>query len=408
METCWTVGGACAALGDGRVSSASRTRGTLAETGGLQLYVDCNPGPVPGGERIARHAAPARRRADRPVRPGAERHAVGRPARVRARPSPACAASRSRRATAAAASTARRSRSTARRPCRRSSTATAATAASRSPTPVPCRLTASGHDRARHGDAPGRRALRPPARLRRDRDEHRHLRAGADHDAQPGAGVRPGGHGGDDAGDGPLPRHAEPAPDPAARARRSGARQRRGRRGGHAGHPRGARRARRRARPHRAPRRDRRRRLLPARRARRSVAPAARRLSRPLHRPAAGLLAPAGAAHAGPRDGSAPARGSCGGGDRPALRAAARRPRPRPRQDRRAAGLRARPLAHVRDRARPRASAASAPPTASRAAPRDARSACAPASARTRSTRSPRATPRWSACASPKDGTVPL
>ena len=57
METCWTVGGACAALGDGRVSSASRRRGTLPETGGLQLYVDCNPGPCAAGSgsRVTLH-----------------------------------------------------------------------------------------------------------------------------------------------------------------------------------------------------------------------------------------------------------------------------------------------------------------------------------------------------------------
>jgi hypothetical protein len=58
VETCWTVGGGpCRGVGDGRVSNASRVARTTPDTGGLLLYVDCNPGPCgPGGSsRVTLH-----------------------------------------------------------------------------------------------------------------------------------------------------------------------------------------------------------------------------------------------------------------------------------------------------------------------------------------------------------------
>jgi hypothetical protein len=58
VERCWNATGAgCAALGDGRVSAASRVGGNVPNTGGLHLYMDCNPGACAAGSggRIALH-----------------------------------------------------------------------------------------------------------------------------------------------------------------------------------------------------------------------------------------------------------------------------------------------------------------------------------------------------------------
>jgi hypothetical protein len=58
VEMCWTVGGGpCRRVGDGKVSSASLIGTSTPDTGGLLLYVDCNPGPCPagGGSRVAIH-----------------------------------------------------------------------------------------------------------------------------------------------------------------------------------------------------------------------------------------------------------------------------------------------------------------------------------------------------------------
>jgi hypothetical protein len=50
VETCWTVGGGpCRGVGDGRISNASRIARTTPDTGGLLLWVDCNPGPCTAG-----------------------------------------------------------------------------------------------------------------------------------------------------------------------------------------------------------------------------------------------------------------------------------------------------------------------------------------------------------------------
>jgi hypothetical protein len=52
VERCWSMGGACAGLGDGRVSAASRIAGTAHDSGGLQLYMDCNPGDCAAGGSV--------------------------------------------------------------------------------------------------------------------------------------------------------------------------------------------------------------------------------------------------------------------------------------------------------------------------------------------------------------------
>jgi hypothetical protein len=50
VETCWTVGGGpCRGVGDGRVSNASGIARTTPDTGGLLLWIDCNPGPCAAG-----------------------------------------------------------------------------------------------------------------------------------------------------------------------------------------------------------------------------------------------------------------------------------------------------------------------------------------------------------------------
>jgi hypothetical protein len=56
-ERCWNMAGACAGRGDGTVSTASRIAGTAPDSGGLLLYVDCNPGDCPagGGARVVLH-----------------------------------------------------------------------------------------------------------------------------------------------------------------------------------------------------------------------------------------------------------------------------------------------------------------------------------------------------------------
>ena len=132
VEICWTIGGAVrGARRRPRVDRLPR-RGHGAGHGRPHALGRLQSRPVRGRERLARDAAPARRRAGRPARPDAQRHAVGRPVRRRSARWRGRGASRSRRPIAGAASTARRSRSTAPRPSRRSSTPTAATAASRS------------------------------------------------------------------------------------------------------------------------------------------------------------------------------------------------------------------------------------------------------------------------------------
>ena len=57
VEICWTMAAQCAARGDGRVSTASRVAGTAPDTGGLTLWVDCNPGPcgAGSGSRVTLH-----------------------------------------------------------------------------------------------------------------------------------------------------------------------------------------------------------------------------------------------------------------------------------------------------------------------------------------------------------------
>jgi hypothetical protein len=57
VERCWSMGAACSGRGDGKVSPASRVAGGAADSGGLQLYVDCNPGPCAagGGVRVVLH-----------------------------------------------------------------------------------------------------------------------------------------------------------------------------------------------------------------------------------------------------------------------------------------------------------------------------------------------------------------
>ena len=57
VERCWNMGGGCSGLGDGRVSTASRVAGSAGGSGGLHLYMDCNPGSCPAGSggRIVLH-----------------------------------------------------------------------------------------------------------------------------------------------------------------------------------------------------------------------------------------------------------------------------------------------------------------------------------------------------------------
>ena len=47
VERCWW--NACAGLGDGTASPASRVSERAIDLGGLDLYVDCNPGPCRAG-----------------------------------------------------------------------------------------------------------------------------------------------------------------------------------------------------------------------------------------------------------------------------------------------------------------------------------------------------------------------
>ena len=57
-ERCWNANGAgCGGLGDGRVSAASRVGGSAGGSGGLHLYMDCNPGSCAAGSggRVTLH-----------------------------------------------------------------------------------------------------------------------------------------------------------------------------------------------------------------------------------------------------------------------------------------------------------------------------------------------------------------
>ncbi len=48
VERCWSFGG-CTALGDGKVSSASRVAEAGLDAGAIHGWIDCNPGPCPAG-----------------------------------------------------------------------------------------------------------------------------------------------------------------------------------------------------------------------------------------------------------------------------------------------------------------------------------------------------------------------
>jgi hypothetical protein len=52
VERCWSMGAACGSRGDGKVSPASRIAGSAADSSGLLLYVDCNPGPCAAGGSV--------------------------------------------------------------------------------------------------------------------------------------------------------------------------------------------------------------------------------------------------------------------------------------------------------------------------------------------------------------------
>jgi hypothetical protein len=56
-ELCWTMAAVnrCSALGDGRVSPASRVGASGIDTAGLSLWIDCNPGEPPCGPDGAGH-----------------------------------------------------------------------------------------------------------------------------------------------------------------------------------------------------------------------------------------------------------------------------------------------------------------------------------------------------------------
>ena len=58
-ETCWTMASTpCSGLGDGQVSNASVVGHEGIDTGGLALWIDCNPGPCSGDgarPRVALH-----------------------------------------------------------------------------------------------------------------------------------------------------------------------------------------------------------------------------------------------------------------------------------------------------------------------------------------------------------------
>ncbi len=246
--------------------------------------------PVRGRRRRARHDAPARRGVVGPARPDARGDPLGRPARGGARRrGPAQHrllrdGSRRRRLPGDAGGGRRRGRHAGRRRQRR-----ALPRAVHRVGAVPA--LGVRDDRARHRDAARRRPFDAPDRERRHRHELGRLRAGAGDDAQPVAELRPGRHARDDARRDPLPAHEPHAADAPPRARRARRRAGRRRRSGHAGLPDRPRAPARRARPGRRARRDRGRRLVPAAGARRAVAPPAGRLPRPLHRPAARVLA---------------------------------------------------------------------------------------------------------------------
>jgi hypothetical protein len=52
VERCWSMAAQCGGLGDGKVSGASRIAGAAHDSGGLLLYVDCNPGSCPAGGSV--------------------------------------------------------------------------------------------------------------------------------------------------------------------------------------------------------------------------------------------------------------------------------------------------------------------------------------------------------------------
>jgi hypothetical protein len=338
VETCWTVGGGpCRGVGDGRISNASRIARTTPDTGGLLLWVDCNPGPCPAGgsTRATVH------RLDAELSDRLDPVLVGTPSGDLLDSQRAVAGTRSIAFSASdrgggiyraaievdgAAAVSQVVDDNGGR-CREPFTA-----------PVPCRLTASGSialDTATLAD--GVHSVRLVVS-----------------DATGTNAVAYG----------PVEittRNQAPGCDPAVTrattpvtARFRGTRRPRLTRArGRARVPDRPRDPPRRARPRSGPRADGRRRLLPAARAARPVAAPARRLPRPLDRPAARLLAAAAPEHARAADAARAPALRRRRRPRAALRPAARREGPGARQDGRAAGVRARPLAHVPDRAGP-------------------------------------------------------